>query len=93
VATTDQTGKITTGSSVTLSDASFAYVTLMENVIMYAWDPISKKWRFYKPGWEEWFGKAHTVTATVNKHTLTMQVKPTKRLDIGIKDNTCTVAS
>jgi hypothetical protein len=98
----DNNGTIVNGDSFTPAGSSVRYVTVLAPVPIAYYENLVKNWLTMDKGWDAWFKQTQTVTVTVDpnnqfddtnkaNNTVTLKIKPTKRLNLDITDNTCEV--
>jgi hypothetical protein len=98
----DNNGTILNGDSFTPAGSSVRYITVLAPVPIAYYESLVKKWLPMDKGWDAWFRRTQTVTVTVDpdnqfddtnkaNNKVTLKVKPTRRLNVDITDNTCKV--
>jgi len=98
----DNNGRIVNGESFTSGGSSVQYVMVLAPVPIAYYENLVKNWLPMDKGWDAWFKQTQTATVTVDpdnqfddinkaNNKVTLKIKPTKRLNITITDNTCKV--
>jgi len=98
----DKNGAIINGDTFTVGASPVRYVPVLAPVPIAYYEKLVKQWLPADKGWDAWFRQTHTATVTVDpkdqyddtnkaNNKVTLKIKPTKRLNFGIADNTCKV--